>query len=148
MHRTGLIGSNAIHSAIVDASALIAAADEDESQHARCESVLRRADLSLVIPALVVSEASYLIGTRLGPRAEAAFLRGLRDFEVEAPQPDEWERIAELVERYANFPLGGTDASVIVLAERLNTDIVITLDRRHFASIRPRHTTAFQLLPD
>jgi hypothetical protein len=28
--------------------------------------------------------------------------------------------MAELVEQYSNFPLGGTDASVVALAERLD----------------------------
>jgi predicted nucleic acid-binding protein len=87
------------------------------------------------------------VGTRLGARAEAAFLRSLGDLDVEAPAPDEWSRNAELVERYRDFPLGGTDASVVSLAERLNTDLVITLDRRHFGAVRPRHRQALRLLP-
>jgi predicted nucleic acid-binding protein len=49
---------------------------------------------------------------------------------------------------YRDFPLGGVDASVVALAERLNTDLVVTLDRRHFPAIRPRHVPAFRLLPD
>ena len=44
--------------------------------------------------------------------------------------------------------LGGTDASVVALAERLNTDLIITLDRRHFNAVRPRHCLAFRLLPE
>ena len=55
--------------------------------------------------------------------------------------------MAELVEEYADFPLGGTDASVLALAERLGTEIVITLDRRHFGALRPRHVESLQLLP-
>jgi predicted nucleic acid-binding protein len=51
------------------------------------------------------------------------------------------------VKRYADFPLGGTDASVVTLAERLGTDVVITLDRRHFAVVRPAHVDAFELVP-
>src|SRR5579884_1835150 len=65
-----------------------------------------------------------------------------------APTPEVWPRIAELVERYEDFPLGGADASVVALAERIGTDLIVTLDRRHFAAIRPRHCAAFQLLPD
>ena len=55
--------------------------------------------------------------------------------------------MAELVEKYADFPLGGTDASVIALAERLGAPIILTLDRRHFAAIAPSHCEAFELLP-
>jgi predicted nucleic acid-binding protein len=96
----------------------------------------------------VVAEVTYLVGRRLGPQIEARFLAGLSQLSVQAPFAEDWERIAELVEYYANFPLGGTDASVIALAERLNTDLVLTLDRRHFGAVRPRHCDRLRLLPD
>lgn len=110
-------------------------------------AVLRRSDLELVIPALVVAEATYLVGSRIGPKAEARFLRALARIEVEQPRPGEWERIGELVDEYADLPLGGTDASVIALAERLDAATVITLDRRPFAVVRPGHRESLDLLP-
>jgi predicted nucleic acid-binding protein len=134
--------------AIVDASPLYAAADRTDAEHTRCEEVLRRTDLELVIPALVVAEVTHFLGGRLGAAAEARFLRGIAGFDVEAPLPEEWQRIAELVEEYADFPLGTVDASVLVLAERFDTDVVITLDRRHFGAVRPRHVPALRLLPE
>jgi predicted nucleic acid-binding protein len=109
--------------------------------------VLQRGDIQLVIPALVVAEVTYIVGRRLGAAAEAAFLRGLGLLDVEAPLPDDWPRIAELVDRYRDFPLGGTDASVVALAERLGTDVVITFDHRHFSAVKPRHCAAFRILP-
>ena len=102
----------------------------------------------LVIPALCVAEATYLIHRDLGARAEVEFLRGMRAFEVVPPDGDDWERIAEIVEEYADFELGGTDASIVALAERLDTDLIVTLDRRHFHAIRPRHCEFFRLLPE
>jgi predicted nucleic acid-binding protein len=133
--------------AVVDAGPLYATADIDDQDHDACRAVLARADLRLVIPALVVAEATYFVGRRLGAEAEAAFLRGLGTLDIEGPAPEDFERIAELVQTYSNFPLGATDASVIALAERTAAEIVITLDRRHFAAIKPRHCEAFQLLP-
>ena len=55
--------------------------------------------------------------------------------------------MAELVEAYADLRLGTVDASVIALAERLGLTSVATLDRRHFAVVRPIHVEAFTLLP-
>ena len=55
--------------------------------------------------------------------------------------------MGELVAEYADFPLGGTDASVVALAERLEVEVVVTLDRQHFGAVRPRHRDAFELLP-
>lgn len=133
--------------AVVDTGPLVAAADDDDAHHAAILALLERQDLRLVVPAMVVAEATYLVARLLGPRAETQFLAGMADFDIEAPLPSEWERIAELTDVYRDFPLGGTDASLVVLAERLQTDLVITLDRRHFAAVRPRHVPAFCLLP-
>ncbi len=110
--------------------------------------MLGRSDLDLVVPALVVAEVTYLVGRRLGAGIEAAFLRGLATLEVEAPAVDDWPPIAGLVERYGDYPLGGTDASVAVLAERLGTDLIVTLDRRHFGALRSAQGRPFRLLPD
>jgi predicted nucleic acid-binding protein len=134
--------------AIVDTGPLYAATDASDEDHRASVSVLQRSDLQLVIPALVVAEVTYLLEHRMGAIAEARFLRSLEAFDVRAPTPDDWPRIASLVEQYGDFPLGGTDASVVALAERLDTDLIITLDRRHFGAIRPRHRAAFRLLPD
>jgi hypothetical protein len=133
--------------AIVDAGPLYAAADSDDVDHAACVGALARADLRLVTPALAIAEATYVVGTRLGAPAERAFLTGLTELEVEPPRPEDLRRMAELVERYADFPLSGTDASVVALAERLGANVVVTLDRRHFAAVRPAHVEAFELLP-
>jgi predicted nucleic acid-binding protein len=146
MPRPSWLGSGRLL-AVVDTGPLYAASDADDDDHERCTEALTSAAHRLVIPALVVAECTYLVGTRLGARAEAAFLRALGDLDVEAPAAEEWARIAELVDRYRDFPLGGTDASVISLAERLNTDLVITLDRRHFGAVRPRHCRTLRLLP-
>lgn len=133
--------------AVVDAGPLYAAADADDDDHDGCVAALARGDLRLVVPALVIAEATYFVGYRLGPAAEAKFLRGLGALDIEGPAPEDFDRIAQLVDQYADFPLGGTDASVIALAERIGAPTVITLDHRHFAAVKPRHQQAFELLP-
>jgi uncharacterized protein len=47
----------------------------------------------------------------------------------------DWMRIAELVGRYRDLPLGTVDASVISAAERLGSAEIATLDRRHFTVV-------------
>src|SRR5215212_6979322 len=49
--------------AIADTGPLYAVIDQDDADHRRSLGVLRRSDLELVIPALVVVEVSYLVGT-------------------------------------------------------------------------------------
>jgi len=133
--------------AVVDAGPLYAAADADDRDHHACLAALARQDLRLVVPTMVVAEATYFVGKRLGANAESAFLRGIAGLDVEGPSAEDLVRMAELVASYADFPLGGTDASVIALAERLDVRAIVTLDRRHFAAVAPRHRDAFELLP-
>ena len=133
--------------AVVDTGSLYATVDADDADHDECAAILTDRRYRLVVPSMVIAEATYLIGTRLGAEIEARFLRGLGALDVDAPTPEDFPRIAELVEEYADFPLGGTDASVIALAERLGTDLVITLDRRHFRAVKPRHCPVLRLLP-
>lgn len=59
----------------------------------------------------------------------------------------DWLRIAELVARYRDLPLGTVDASVVTTAERLGITEIATVDRRHFTVVRPNHVAAFSLLP-
>jgi len=56
--------------------------------------------------------------------------------------------IAELVEQYVSLPLGIVDATVIAIAERLNLTEVATVDRGRFSIVRPKHVSAFRLLPE
>src|SRR5438105_2687809 len=113
---------------------------------------MKRTTISLpedfVIPTLVVAEVAHFVGERLGQGQEAAFVRSLARFEVEAPTIEEWPVIADLLARYANFPLGAIDAATIVLADRLGTDLIVTLDRRHFAAVQSPKGRRFRLLPE
>lgn len=101
------------------------------------------------MPVLVVTEVAYLISTRLGAEPEVRFLGDLASgaFVVEPVAPADWLRIAELVWRYADLPLGTVDASVVATAERLGVSEVATMDRRHFGVVRPTHTKTLTLVP-
>ncbi|MEX0783945.1 MAG: PIN domain-containing protein [Dehalococcoidia bacterium] len=131
----------------MDANVMVAVADRSSEHHRACLGALMAAE-DVVIPALCIAEATYLIHRDLGASAEAEFLRGMSAFEVVAPAGDDWDRIAQVVAEYSDFKLGGTDASIVVLAERLNTDLILTLDHRHFRAIKPRHCEFFRLLPE
>ena len=91
----------------------------------------------------------YLLQSRVGPQAEAAFLKsfGGDGFHAAELEDQDIGRMAELVEAYLDLPLGIVDAALIALAERLRLTEIAALDQRHFAVVRPRHTRAFTLLP-
>jgi predicted nucleic acid-binding protein len=90
------------------------------------------------VPTLVITEVTYLLGTRLGLDPEVRFLGDLAtgNLIVEPVAASDWMRIAELVVEYGDLPLGTVDASVIAAAERLGTNDIATLDRHHFTVVQ------------
>jgi predicted nucleic acid-binding protein len=110
--------------------------------------LLETDDGPLVVPMLVITEVAYLLGSRLGADAEVRFLGDLAAGNL-IPEPvaaGDWLRIAELVARYRDLPLGTADASVVATAERLGADRIATFDRRHFTVVQPERGS-FELLP-
>ncbi|KXO90822.1 Probable ribonuclease VapC26 (plasmid) [Tsukamurella tyrosinosolvens] len=137
---------------ICDTGPLVAAAIVSDPDYRPCVDMfagMHMARRPIVIPAPVVAEVGYLLGTRGNPRIEASFLTSLADgtFRVESLTDQDYRRAAELVEQYGDLPLGTTDAAVVAVAERLNVVEVATLDHRHFTVVRPNHVAALTLLP-
>jgi len=134
---------------IVDAGPLYAAAARRDKHHERAVALLSSSPRPLLVPALVLTEVSYLLADRIGAHAELAFARALADGElvVEPVIDSDWSRISELMEQYLDLPLGMVDASVIALAERRKVNVIATLDQRHFSVVRPCHVEAFTLVP-
>ena len=102
-----------------------------------------------MVPELVVTEVAYLLATRLGTDAEIRFIGDFAaaNLIAEPVAAEDWLRVAELVGRYRDLPLGTVDASVIAAAERRGEKEIATLDRRHFRVVRPAHVPAFTLIP-
>ena len=86
----------------------------------------------LIVPATIVAEVCYMICRyQFGPAAEAAFLRSFPRGELLVGNiaDEDFERMAPLVEQYDNFPLGGSDASVVAIAERRSITTILATDR-------------------
>ena len=134
---------------IADTGALYALVDASDAWHARVVAWWRGGARAVVVPVTVLPELCYLLQTRIGAAAEIAFVRAVADgeFTIEALEPDDFTRIAALMDKYADLPLGFVDASVIAIAERLVTRDILTTDRRHFSVVRPRHARTLALLP-
>ncbi|HLF79241.1 MAG TPA: DNA-binding protein [Dehalococcoidia bacterium] len=103
-----------------------------------------------IIPSPVLVEVDYWVHERLRP---STFARLLRDIEigayvVENLLPEDYIRVIELTERYADSDIGFVDAAVLAIVERLREPKLATLDRRHFGLLRPRHVAALDLLPE
>ena len=134
---------------LVDTGALFAAVEEADTWHAPMKAWFESSRDDLIVPLTVVQETAHFIGSHRGARAESEFLRSLlrEDLTLEALEAQDVERAATLVKRYADFPLGFVDASIVAVAERLDVISLLTTDRRHFGVIRPAHCERLRLLP-
>jgi predicted nucleic acid-binding protein len=63
------------------------------------------------------------------------------------PVPEDYLRSGEILRQYADANLDFVDALTVATAERLNITRLLTLDRRDFQLIRPKHCSRFELLP-
>jgi uncharacterized protein len=134
---------------LCDTGVLLAAGNIKDQAHQRCLRLLRQAEGPLLVPSPVLGEIGYLLQSRVGPHAEATFLKSFSHdgFHIAELEERDIRRMAELVETYLDLPLGMVDAAVIAIAERLRLTEIATLDHRHFAVVQPNHTPAFILLP-
>lgn len=134
---------------IVDASVLVAAANDADPDATACRSLLRsHQGHALIVPAVALAEAAYLLQKRLGPHAEIALVESLTapPWRVEGPGENDLARAIALMRQYVDLPLGVSDALSVALAERLGETSVASLDS-HFRIVRPRHTNAFDVVP-
>lgn len=134
---------------VIDTGVLVAAIEPRDACHERCARLLEAAREPRVVPAPVLVELEYLLSTASDTAAFKAFLEDCSAgaFKIEALLHEDYARIGELLERYADLRLGFVDASVMAVTERLREPKLATLDRRHFRVVRPRHVKTLELLP-
>ncbi|WP_431041455.1 type II toxin-antitoxin system VapC family toxin [Streptomyces sp. P1-3] len=136
---------------VVDAGPLVALVNHRDDAHQTCREWYQSVDpRSLVVPAPVLAEAFYLIEKYLGPTVEADFIDDLAQGSygrVVGLATADLQRMSVLVRQYSDFPLGGSDASVIAVAEHYGWTQICTIDRRHFSVVTPQHAAAFDLVP-
>ena len=134
---------------VVDSSAIIAVLDAGDTNHAAVRDWLLAEERDLVTTPLIVAEVDHLVGARGGRAAQRAF----RDDLVAGAYLVEWWPAAiaaavRVAERYSDAGLGLADASLVVLAEHVETLDIATLDERHFRALRPLWGgEAFRLIP-
>ena len=117
---------------LCDSGPLVALIDADDPYHEQC------AEASATLPASpmvttwpCLPEAMYFLYRAGGLEAQNRLWSFITDggLVVYLPAHDEWQRIKELVNQYADMPLDIADASLISAAERLNNRRLFSIDQ-------------------
>jgi len=134
---------------ICDTGAIYALYDFDDAHHSSVRTAFETEEGPFLVPAPLLAEIDYMLHVHLGVDAALDFLESLEigAFSLEALVPGDLLRCRELMEVYRDLNLGLADASVVAFAERLNLQRLLTVDVRHFRTVRPRHVPHFILLP-
>ncbi len=134
---------------VADTGALYALIDRSDAWHARVLAWWKLNRQPLIVPVTVIPELTYLLQARIGATAEIDFVRAVveGEFTTEPLEPEDLARVASVMEHYADMPLGFVDATVIAIAERVESREILTTDRRHFRVVKPIHARAFVLSP-
>lgn len=135
---------------ILDTGPLYASLDRGDADHRACRRLIETANEPLIVPAPVLVEVDYWILARLHAGVLIVLLDDIADgaYTIADVQPQDYRRVRELCDRYADADIGFVDAAVLALVERLNESKLATLDHRHFRLLRPRHVDALRLLPE
>ncbi|WP_419554315.1 type II toxin-antitoxin system VapC family toxin [Candidatus Poriferisodalis sp.] len=133
---------------IVDTSVLLAAFVPDQRMHEPCARALSVGRPLLISP-FVLAELDYLTARIAGVDAELAVLDEMSSgpYEIAGFDAIDLMRAHAVIERYRDLPLGLTDASLVVLADKHDEDAIATLDERHFRVVQSLRGKPFRILP-
>src|SRR5260370_18056937 len=134
---------------LLDSGFLLASINSSEAEHQSTIRVLESIREPIVLPVPAITEVAYLLARDIGNDGGVDFLSSLADTELilEATLAEDYLRSAEILRQYADANLDFVDALIAATEERLNIKRLLTLDRRDFQLIRPRHCDGFELVP-
>ncbi len=121
--------------------------DRSQARHDEFVAFFETWDAPIVSTEAVLTEATHLLGRARGGRRACVdfFLAGAVGLVPTTAAA--LRRAGELVDQYASLPMDYADATLVVLAEELDTDLVFTTDRRDFGVYRIKRRRRFRVLP-
>lgn len=134
---------------LLDTGPLVAYLDARDPAHGPVAAILEPFTGQLLTSSAVITEAMHFVSsTRRGPRALAEFIQQSRTEVYDLSRPAELVEAVTLMELFAQTPMDFADATLVLLAEALSTNEILTLDRRGFSTYRTRQGKALQLVLD
>jgi len=132
---------------LIDTGAIVALLDRDDGWHARCIDAFRSLRLPLVTSAAVLTEVFHLVGDRRHDVVAAwKFVRS-GALSVAPITDEDLPALDALMARYHDRPMDFADATLVHLAEREGTSVVLTIDHGDFETYRLDRRRKFRIVP-
>ena len=132
---------------LLGTGALVSLLDRRRPLHTACALCFEEWKGPVISTEAVLAEATHLLGPVAGGRRSCIdfFLGGGA---VLVPSSTaSLRRARELVIQHSGLPMGYADATLVALAEELDTNLVFTTDRRAFGRYRLYGRKSFRILP-
>lgn len=131
---------------IVDTGFLYALIDRSDTWHLPACNALKTHEQGWITTWPVITEAVHLMMRWIGTAPAQALLREVADGAIQIWhwQADETNRMANLMQQYANLPMDLADASLVALAEHLGSGQILTTDQRDFGAYRFKNRQPFE----
>ncbi len=96
----------------------------------------------------VLTEGTHLLSARVSVAQSVAFVDSIARGACEIPEPpaDALFRLHALMSRYRDLPMDLADASLVILAEDLSEERILSTDQRDFEGYRWKNTRPFRNL--
>ena len=132
---------------LLDTGALVSLLDRSQPRHQDFVDFFKSWDGRVVSSEAVLTEATHLLSrAHRGPETCLEFF--LRGGATLVPSSEaSLARCRQLIRKFEDQPMDYADATLVVLAEELETDLVLTTDRADFEVYRWAGRRHFRVLP-
>lgn len=132
---------------LIDTGPLVAYLDIKDPAHNDVVSQLDGFRGQLVTTSAVITETMHFVAAgRAGPRLLADFVEASGMQVYDFSQPPDLHEASALMEKYADAPMDYADATLILLADGLEVQNMLTLDRRGFSIYRTKRRRPLHLV--
>ena len=123
---------------IIDTGAFVALFNRRDSAHLAAQRAFETIQEPMITTFPAITETCYFLAATVSHTAQSNFLKSfvLGAFQIFDLEPIHIDRMIVLMEKYADLPMDMADASLVLLAEQLNSGRILTVDRRDFTVYR------------
>lgn len=117
---------------LIDTGPIIAIFNKNDKYHEIIKNFLKNYQGKLTSTWLVVTEVSHMLDFNIQTQIDFLTWIKLGGLTIEDIEKEDLNRIIELSRKYSDVPMDLSDASLVVLSEKINLKKIITIDSDYY----------------